>query len=394
MSLTQKVDGICVVALFAALPFFSLKVVTDILSPFHLVAIFVMMRLVFSPRYFVEGIVSRPVVSSSLLAYLMVAAISFSVTSLPTAFVALMKTSFYFVIFVAASRLMREGQGRLLKSTVANGCLLGLILFLTLVLYANIAVGNNSGWSFDYYGFTISVFRPVFELVAGKEDFISRDLMRSSLAEIFVLYAFVFTTCWSRKGRIFLLAICVVIALGFFSRRGLLMLILGAVVVWSEGLFKEKKFGARQILGLFVFAMVALLLWIVLGETRYADMDVESRTSQYELAARSISSNLIWGVGFGSQIDGKYVHNAVLSIWYMTGLWGLAPIMVLVFAMIQRLMRLTDNGISVGSAMFVIIPLVGMVSGSTTEGLFTPAGWLALAIALPATQASLKMGVK
>lgn len=379
---SRMVDYLCIVALVASLPFFPMKITSTGMAVFHVSALLAISVMIIRPLDVMKVVGNSPYFSLPLLAYISIAGISLAITTQETGFVAWVKTLFYSLMFFAIlSARGRVGEEKF-RGGVVFGAAIGLTMFVFVLVYANFKAGAGGGITLSYYGLTIGLFKPVFEFFLSKEDFSSRDLMRSAMTEVFVLYAFLFWFYSKGKVNVILVLFCVLLSLGFFSRRGLVMLVIAGFLWWVSGLLSGKISGSKAI-GISIFSFILAAVFVAtFSETRLVDLEVSSRASQFEVAAQSINENIFMGVGYAAKVGGLYVHNMLIATWYMLGVAGLVPIILMTVFMLHRAAVSVRYSPVPIVAMFFCIPLVGGMVGSTTEGLYTPAAWLAMAFAL------------
>jgi O-antigen ligase len=203
----------------------------------------------------------------------------------------------------------------------------------------------------------------------------SADVMRSAIGEVFALYG-LFLLLFTRrttKWTILLLLVVGTIAWAVASRRAGLALVLGFVLLAVR--WRRKRVGL-QLVGLLAALTIGLtVLPAYLG--RFAQLGSSQRLEQFARALRLIAERPFTGHGFASQIDDRYVHNILLGSWYMLGILGLALAVWLVGHLALHTLRSADRR-SPAVGVLLLIPLIGVSVGSTTEGTFTIVGWVSI----------------
>ena len=111
------------------------------------------------------------------------------------------------------------------------------------------------------------------------------------------------------------------------------------------------------------------------------DFTDQARTEQYTEAIQAILDKPLLGHGYGARLSTEnYVHNFVLAGTMMMGLLGLLITAAILFYVVKSCaLGLKARG-GIQLPVILIIPILGMLVGSTVEGIFTITSWVAIAL--------------
>jgi len=111
-------------------------------------------------------------------------------------------------------------------------------------------------------------------------------------------------------------------------------------------------------------------------EIRHLTLTDPARLWQYEQAITLFTENPLIGHGYGYKLDDRqYIHNFILSSAVMLGTMGLVLSFLIFLNVCMKLYKFKHS-----TFIFLLIPIFGMLIGSSTEGLFTITSWIVLAI--------------
>jgi O-antigen ligase len=313
-----------------------------------------------------------------LVLYLGIALASTIVSPQAMGLQAVTKSAAYWGAFVCVAILIRDVRPALIARACVTGVVAGTALFAAAAVWV-VASGQVSirtlSPSSIYWDLTFPIYRGLLTSAAGLEDVSSADVMRSAIGEVFALYG-LFLLLFTRrttKWTILLLLVVGTIAWAVASRRAGLALVLGFVLLAVR--WRRKRVGL-QLVGLLAALTIGLtVLPAYLG--RFAQLGSSQRLEQFARALRLIAERPFTGHGFASQIDDRYVHNILLGSWYMLGILGLALAVWLVGHLALHTLRSADRR-SPAVGVLLLIPLIGVSVGSTTEGTFTIVGWVSI----------------
>lgn len=363
----------------ASFPFYNVQVFEELPAvPVLLSVILVMCSLIVIlfrkiPRDVFGGI------DAAIMFYVVVAFCFSLYSEIPNASFVLFKTSYYIAFYLCLKfYLSHFGFASIVRYTIA-GIVTGSTLFAIILAYV---FAQNPALlvsvSLSYWGFTLEVYKSINALFgASTEGFESREVMRSTASEGFAFFAiFVLYYMRNRLLKQVVLAFNSVMVLFLVSRRAFLALLLAAGVRASE---RRNIVLTLMLLPLFLVATYMLEMWS-LDWGRYSDMSAEARLLQYKLAIDGFVESPFAGQGYGAKAEQYYVHNFVLSSSFMMGIVGLASstaILVVIFwGVIESLLKRRWSGLHT----LLVVPIVGLLVGSTTEGIFSLISWTIVAL--------------
>jgi len=321
----------------------------------------------------------------AILLYLLLSLISGLFSDAEDVSTAIMKSYIYYFCYLALKYYFSYESIDNIKRFTVLGVLLGAVSFLIISIYSIYASGLTTAIFNDltYWGFTFKVFGSINSVLLSKNEIISADVMRNVIGEVFAFYFIALLFMTSNKinnaNRMIMLGVNTVFVLATFSRRAFFS------SLTSLAVYVVKKTKVTPLM-LVVYAILFLLLMYFiffgfLSESRLLTVSDDSRISMYGEALASVDENLLFGIGYAKKLNGeKYVHNFVLASTYMLGVLGFLLSMYIygkiMLGYMNGFWRESNNVLSYA----LIIPIFGMTVGSTVEGIFTPVGWIVLAL--------------
>ena len=315
-------------------------------------------------------------------AYLLVALFGLIDSATPSVLFAIFKSFVYLISYLGLKMVLIEIPERRLERLTAAGLIIGTVSFGAVMLYSLYVTGSISilFGSFNYWTVTVRVFNSI-DTVFGqsREGFASVHVMRNSVGEAFSFYviaALVYgfrspLTRWAIAG------VNVIFALSMFSRRALLAVSFGVF-----GAFATDSQGLKRVLAIVVMA-AGVVGFMLTSEAsgRLTDFSDHARAEQYREAVELFGESPVFGHGYGSKLAaGNYVHNFVLAGAMMMGALGLVVTAWIFIHILKGLVLGMRAGGGFQTPLFLIIPVLGMIVGSTVEGIFTMTSWVTLAL--------------
>lgn len=380
----SKINNFLVFIYLLSLPFYSLRFtsyqVSISLVVLIVISIISVKNLFDSARYAKKYLLPLSV-------YLFIALVSMIIHgSGQISLFVLFKTTVYVVSFVFFSfsiYVSAQSKGEIL---IERAVQVSILIYSCFFLYVVIESG---AWSsifggFSYWTFTYQVYSSMNSLLFGDTDFSSADVMRNTIAEIFVVFSIVLLGRMGsgKKTDQVLLAIGVLLILLTFSRRGLIEF--GLCLAIYLYLRRSLKISL-----LFVFS--GIVLFYISGQFddaggvfgRFDNFSEDGRIDQYSRAFHSISENVLFGSGYAAKLNGeKYVHNIVLASMFMMGMLGGVASLYIVYTLLHDFVSSIRSRVRSYHGLFLVVPIVGSQVGSTVEGLFSPGAWLAISFYL------------
>ena len=378
----QKISHFFLTVFISTLPFSSVKVIGG-LTPTQIAMIMLGIFLIF--RFINSNL--RNLASGfekSILIYLVVACISSIFSNTPSSsFFVLTKTLAYFIFYLLLLNFFNTSSKDEIRKNIFEGVFWGSIVFLFVFTY--FSETPISSWlnlnTLNYNKFFYVSFKNL-NIYFGNSldnDFDGSLISRNSIGEVFVLFTIY---CSFGKYNIFKKRIIQVISVFFvfctFSQRSILSIVF-TFIFYS--LTTKSKSKIIILMKIFISICIFYLLYVINQlELGYFDVDDGDRINQYKIVLQS--SNIIFGHGYGTKLSTvtyeAYVHNFILSSYYMMGFLGLLFGLAIFINLTKNLfISLIDrNALSFG---LMLIPLFSLSVGATTEGIFSLAGWLAIA---------------
>ncbi len=301
---------------------------------------------------------------------------------------AMVKTGIYIGIYACLKMTLREITVEQIGIAARNGVMTGTILFFVVALGCLLATGKLQLLlqGFNYHAVTRNTFLAIDSILGSgqPDDFEGRDVMRNAVAEAFTFY-FLCTTVFQFRNpmtNIFLLAMNVIFVVCTFSRRAFYAI---AIVVFGGS--SRDLIGFKRAISLLLLVgsvvVTALFLEENASDSRLGDFSDGGRYQQYYDAIEQFDSSPIFGIGFGAKLDrGSYVHNFVFGSAAMMGIFGLLVALFIYSSTIILFLAGLLRPRPYNTAVFLVIPILGMTVGATFEGLFTVTSWVAIAVFL------------
>lgn len=310
-----------------------------------------------------------------IILYLVVSAIYSFVGKGDGPLFVLLKTGVYYIFFISIRVLLWGVSKERVYEILKWGGMAGLLVMVGTIMYV-ILVMPFSFSGIGYYELTYNYYSLLSGGIGNSEDFSSADIMRNTLGECFAFYSAIFLIVANGWRYSFAhLFLAMLFTISTFSRRAFLALL---AIFFVKRL--RNSVVHNKILSGFVFPFVLFVALVAFAgyslSLRQVELDDESRRIQYSHTLAQINDSPVIGTGYTAKIDGKYVHNFVLASWYMSGIVGVLLSLLVVFYLIFGFY----NGFVIGRdfAFVLAIPLIGLMVGSTVEGIFGPVSWLIL----------------
>lgn len=338
--------------------------------------------------YFVRAIMTGSVPSVfskldfALLCYLIVALFGMIDTASPEVLFSIGKSTIYMLAYLALKMAISEIPRQRLESLTGIGVVAGTVSFGAVMVFALYSTGSLSvlAGNFSYWTVTVGVFSSI-DTVFGqaRDDFASVHVMRNSVGEAFSFYVIAALVFGFRRRimKVYMAVANTVFALSMFSRRALLAICFGVF-----GASMRQAGPGRKLLASLGMALgVAGYMYSAGASSRLTDFRDEARSVQYSEAMARFAESPIFGDGYGAKLSsGNYVHNFILSGAMMMGALGLIVTVWIVAKIALDCLRGFRAERGLQTSMFLIIPMLGMMVGSTVEGIFTMTSWVVLAI--------------
>ncbi len=397
ISFYQRFAAVILFMLVVSLPFFSVRNPMLRLSPPLWMMIIV--GVVGALRCLYLRKISLDIFDFMLLGYLGI--VLANCAFLPQAdnqYLILAKSVVYFALFATLKQFLMDFPIAVMEKVIFRGVIVGSFGFVAIALFALWRTGNlsvlTSSWK--YYTLTLQTFASI-DIVFGQqrmEEFASRDVMRNAVGEVFTLYFLLAQVFRNKQISLWpplLLVLNGLLIVLTFSRRAFFAVAAVAMIA-----FKPNQQGVKRFLfTLLVLASLFTLTLFMEGDSRLIDVSGGSRMDQYTEALSTWSEKPIFGVGYGTQLNGRYVHNFVFSSMFFMGIPGLIFSLGITGYLLFHFFKgsfLQDNNL----ANLLVIPLFGLAVGATAEGIFTITQWFAIAtfqrIRLESAEQGLEIG--
>lgn len=375
------------VLLLVSLPFFSLRNerLGISLSLFFLIIIFfyTFVKIIIIDQKF-KKVFGR--LDFLLLIYVFYSLVIYLLINNETAAIPIVKTILYFLLYLSLKYFLCSQESEIVNHTTLHGVVIGSSVFFVVAVYALYSQGILGTILNDisYWGFTVKVYGALSSLIVGDVDFESKDIMRSSLGEVFSFY-FITTIILVKKikTKLYILSYIPVnlfYVITAFSRRSLLTASISSFIFLWRGI------GNIWLKTVAVTAMLILLyaaVFLLASESRLTDLGDtnNARGSQYTLAYEKIAEKPIFGYGYGAKIKNDYyVHNFIIASAYMMGVVGLIISSLIYFYLLINYLGGIYKPLGKEYAYLLIIPVFGLTVGSTVEGVFTVTSWIIISL--------------
>lgn len=302
------------------------------------------------------------------------------------------KTIVYFLLYLFLKYFIRTNKPEDIARSTLYGILSGTLLLFVVVVYAlyiQETIGSIMSGRISYFEFTYKIYGAVNSLIFGAVAYSSKDIMRSSLGEIFSFYliAMIILAKFT-KAKPFILSFIPVnlfYAIACFSRRSLLSATISPILFL---LTNSRKLWIKVVTALFFLVLIYILVHIIISESRLTDMGdtKNARISQYSLALNRIIESPILGYGYGAKINvdqiigDRYVHNFIIASAYMMGVFGFLVSSCIYYYLVSGYIRGILKPHIIQYSYLLIIPILGLAVGSTVEGIFSIPSWIILAL--------------
>lgn len=304
----------------------------------------------------------------------------------------ILKTIVYFLLYLTLKYLISTNKPEEIARSTLHGILIGTLLFLLIVLYALYVegiLGTIISGGISYWEFTYKIYGALSSFLVGTVEYRSKDIMRSSLSEVFSFY-FIAMMVLARYTKAKPLILCFIpvnffYVVACFSRRSLLSAVISPILLL---LSSSKKLWIKVVSVSFFFILIYISVFIIASESRLTDMGdtKNARGSQYSLAFDRINEKPILGYGYGAKIKvdriegDRYVHNFIIASAYMMGVFGLIVSVCIYYYLIYGYIRGILKTFTMQYSYLLIIPIFGLTVGSTVEGIFTIPSWIIIAL--------------
>lgn len=274
------------------------------------------------------------------------------------------------------------------QKTLVRGSILSVVCFSILVVFCMfIFPSNHHRLDFNFSGITLTAYQSLSNLFGYEHKMATVELQRTVVVNGFVFY-FIVLLQWKPKF-FFPKTICQIftlsIALCLFSRRAILLLVI-SFAVYARELAKTKPIAATvQFLGLLL--CIYIFVFYISGNDHVRDISVDARVSQLSYVSENSNWFYSFGQGLGAQVSStqggeelKYIHNFLISSYYMMGILGfLAALSLFVLIGVHYVGGLLNKSGLLYSQL-LLIPLMGLLVGSSIEGIMSPVSWTAIAV--------------
>jgi hypothetical protein len=373
--------------LVASLPFFQFRVFFKIFSLTHVmmgvVCFLGFIKLANKKTFKIE------LVDILIICYLTIAASSLAYSDTPiVSLIILTKSFIYFFCYFFLKNLFNSFSPQNKSKILFKGSLVGIIFSILFFVYYADFIDNFSGFNYTSIVkiYKSAVSQSVFvHSIESIENFCSKNIMRSVLTEIFVFYFLIFISFSPSFFNKFIFGTAsFFLTILTFSRRGFFSLSLSLFFLL---IYKNNRI--LKILIAFSLILVIVSVYYIYTSNNIAyrgfSLDITSRLDQYQNVFESITTNrhVILGHGYASQIEinqiDRYVHNFIFAGLHMLGIGGIS-IATLIFATIITLILKGFKSQEYFFRFCLLIPLFGMLVGSSSESIFTIPAWLCLAV--------------
>ena len=302
-----------------------------------------------------------------------------------SAIIPMLKTIMYFFLYLLLKNFIMMNKASNIEICTYHGIVCGIVLFFIIPVYS-LYIDGTLFKIFDkitYHHLTFRIYSSINNLLGGNDKFLSKDMMRSALGEVFAFYTIFLMIFFMKNKELFSIKYIPFAIIGViicFSRRSLLSTAISSIII---PLREGDKIITKALLFIFLMFLLYILVFVFAFETRLVDLSDTNNIRKLMIisAMNGISEYPIFGHGYGIKIfNDYYVHNFVFSSGYSLGIFGLF-ISICIFTLvmyyyIKGMISKTNNGYS----YLLIIPVLGMLVGSTLEGMYTITSWIIFAL--------------
>jgi|GEM_PF-5581540 len=370
--------------LICSFPYFAIRLSPLHLSLVHLAIGFCVLVSVVT-LIFQKPKIQITLFDKSIMIFLIVQCSYFIFHSADQGFMVLLKSSAYFFSYLAIRVCCAPLKKKDLHSIILVSSISGIILFaVTSILGALFFAPSKENYSLDYSGITLTTYRSISNLFSSNHELQTYELLRSTVVEGFVFY-FIILLAWRPRQKILkktIQAASLLCILCMFSRRAILVTVLSAFFYAREKI-RENPI---RISGYFAALIIVVSLFVFRFSlnTHVADVNIDARLEQMKFVS---SSSWLFGNGLGTKlaIDSvggteKYIHNFIFSNFFMMGLFGLLTSLFILLIVLKEYTINTFKKNHFTMTSLLVLPLISMMVSSTSEGIFSPVSWTALAV--------------
>lgn len=360
-----------VVIFISSLPFYSFRFFSGNLSITHILfflVAFLGFLKIFSGKFVFNKL------DISIFIYIFIILFNIFIMGVYDKYYELLKIIIYFLLYFLFKQLYFSFQENDKKVVLIVGSVFGIVFFAGIVLKAVF----NYGIYYNLNNLVYFVFRDLFSSMNYSEDFSGRQIMITFLGETFAFYTFVLFFLKYKKNIKYFYFLSAIFVILMHSLRSY-------ISVFSI-IFKS-SFVEKFLIFLF-FVVVGVVFWPTFVETFqsgiYGSSDTgilaNDRIRQYLYVINNLSvKEIFFGYGFASRINDQYVHNFIFSSLYTMGVFGLIFSCCIMFIVTKWYIKFfVSNEDFFGCIL--IIPILGLMLGSTLEGIFTIPSWLCITV--------------
>jgi len=131
--------------------------------------------------------------------------------------------------------------------------------------------------------------------------------------------------------------------------------------------------------------VIYIFIFNLSDESRLTSTIISGRTTQFQLVIDSLSDAVFLGKGYGAKLllpslgEEVYIHNFILSNFYMLGIIGLILSLLVFIRLLYQYIKAVISP-TPDYNLLLLVPLMGILVGGTTEGMFTITAWIILAL--------------
>ena len=366
-------ENISVSIFIASLPFYTFRFIPGGFSLTHilfsLIALLGLMKILHGKLFLNK-------IDIGILIYLLIITSNILFNSIYDKDFEFIKIITYFICYFLFKQLYYSFKECDKQFALISGSIIGIIAFSILLFKTMLTY--NIYYNTDNLMFVI--YKNIFIENNLSNDFHGRQIMKSVVGEVFALYALILYALINEKTKKSIFLIPSIFVVLMESLRSYISLL--SIMV--------KQNTNKKILTV-IFALMALIIFksaimstIETGIFGFSEEGIygNERLKQIRYVINNLDFNqLILGQGFASKIDDRfYVHNFIFSSFYTLGLLGLLISCYIFFIILKKYIKLYMLHRYNNFGLFLIIPILGLLVGSTVEGVFTIPEWICLAI--------------
>lgn len=324
----------------------------------------------------------------ALIVFLLIEGIYCVILPQERAVLVFLKSALYALGYFSIKNICIHLGSSVVQKTLVRGSILSVVCFSILVVFCMfIFPSNHHRLDFNFSGITLTAYQSLSNLFGYEHKMATFELQRTTVVNGFVFY-FIVILQWKPKV-VFPKIICQIFTLFtvlcLFSRRATLLLVI-SFAVYARELAKTKPIAATvQFLGLLL--CIYIFLFYISDNTHVRAIYLDARTFQMSYVVENLSWTNLLGHGLGAQVPStqgsegyKYIHNFLISSFYMMGILGfLAALSLFVPIGVYYVGGLLNNS-GLLYPQLLLIPLMGLLVGSSIEGIMSPVSWTAIAV--------------